>query len=125
MKFKLTTFALLVFASSIACEQKSAGNSVTATSKSAVNSATPEAMPTDPIKDGDYDGTGVVTKIDTQLGSVEVNHDEIKDLMPAMQMEFFVADKKLLEGLKVGDKVDFVIRYKARNETIVKISKSK
>ena len=59
-----------------------------------------------------------------ELGSVEVNHEDIKDLMPAMTMEFFVSDKKMLDGLKVGDRVDFVIRYKDRNETITKITKS-
>ena len=57
-------------------------------------------------------------------GSVELKHEEIKDLMPAMQMEFFVKDKKILEGLKVGDKVDFVIEYKHPQETITSIKKA-
>ena len=42
-----------------------------------------------------------------------------------MRMEFFVTDKKMLDGLTVGDKVDFVLRYKHPTETIVKISKPK
>ena len=45
--------------------------------------------------------------------------------MPPMIMEFFVSEKKMLDGLKVGDKVDFVLRYKHPGETIVKITKAK
>ena len=75
-------------------------------------------------KDGNYDGNGEVTKINSELGSVELKHEEIKDLMPAMQMEFFVKDKSLLKGLAVGDKVDFVIEYKHPTEIIVSIKKA-
>jgi Cu/Ag efflux protein CusF len=75
-------------------------------------------------KDGDYHSKGVVTKINLEIGSIELNHEEIKDVMPAMQMEFFVGDKKLLDGIKVGDKVDFVLRYKDPGETIVSITKT-
>jgi len=85
--------------------------------------ATPIPTPLIP-KDGNYDGTGVVTKINNELGSVEVNHEEIKDLMAAMQMEFYVKDKALLKGLAVGDKVDFVVEYKHPTEIIVSIRKA-
>ena len=75
-------------------------------------------------KDGNYNAKGKVTKINMELGSVEIDHEEIKDLMPAMQMEFFVKDKEMLKGLKVGDKVDFVIEYKHPQETITSIKKA-
>jgi Uncharacterized conserved protein len=77
------------------------------------------------IENGDYPGKGKVTKIDMQSGSVEMNHEEIVGVMPAMLMEFFVSDKGMLEGLKVGDTVDFTLRYKDRSETVVAISKAK
>ena len=76
-------------------------------------------------KDGDYPAKGVVTKINMEMGSVELDHEEVVGVMPPMRMEFFVTDKKMLDGLKVGDKVDFVLRYKDPTETIVKITKAK
>lgn len=123
MNFKHTIAVTMMLASSFSCGSRSEPNAARNNAKaSATNPPTSAPAPTP--KDGDYDGKGVVTKINMELGSVEVNHKEIKDLMPAMTMEFFVSDKKMLEGLKLGDEVDFVIRYKDRNETIVKITKT-
>jgi Cu/Ag efflux protein CusF len=75
------------------------------------------------IKDGDYKGSGKVTKISSDPGSVEMDHGDIPGLMPAMRMEFFVSDKKLLDGISVGDDVDFTILYKGGTETITKLTK--
>jgi Cu/Ag efflux protein CusF len=72
-----------------------------------------------------YNGKGVVTKINLELVSVEVNHEKIEGLMDAMVMEFFVTKKAELEKLKVGDKVDFVIEYKDGQEKIISIQKAK
>lgn len=70
------------------------------------------------------EGIGKVTKINLELGSVGLDHDEIKGIMPAMEgMEFYVSDKKMLDGLKVGDKVDFVLEDNAGVEQIIKITK--
>jgi Cu(I)/Ag(I) efflux system periplasmic protein CusF len=91
-----------------------------------VSSATPAPMKTPFVpKNGDYFGKGKITKINNDLGSVELDHEEIKDVMPAMQMEFFVSDKALLKGLKLGDEVDFTLRYNNGQETIIAINKSK
>jgi Cu(I)/Ag(I) efflux system periplasmic protein CusF len=47
-----------------------------------------------------------VRKLDTAQGKVTLKHAEIKKLdMPAMTMVFKVRDPKMLDGLKVGDKV--------------------
>ncbi len=75
------------------------------------------------IKDGDYLGKGKVTKINNEIGSVEMDHDDIPGLMPAMRMEFYVADKAMLNGLAVGDSVDFIL-YKKGTETITKLTKT-
>jgi len=56
-----------------------------------------------------YPGTGVVTIVNRKEGWVEIEHEEIKDLMPAMQMEFWIRNAALMNGIKVGDKVDFVV----------------
>ncbi len=70
------------------------------------------------------DGTGSVTKINTEIGSVGLDHDEIKGVMPAMEgMEFYVSDVKLLDQLKVGDKVDFTLEDNAGAERIISIRK--
>lgn len=70
-------------------------------------------------------GKGVVTKINLELGSVEIDHEEIKDVMPAMKMEFYVKEKSELEVLKVGDKVDFVLEENFGQEKLVSIKKVK
>ena len=76
-------------------------------------------------KDGNYTGRGKVTRINIKLGSIEIDHENIPDMMPAMKMEFYVKDKALLSGLSVGDTVEFVIEYKHPTETITAIKKTK
>jgi Cu(I)/Ag(I) efflux system protein CusF len=52
---------------------------------------------------------GVVRKVDKEQGKLTLKHGRIENLdMPGMTMVFNVADPKLLEGLKEGDKVKFV-----------------
>ena len=131
MKINLVLVAALAIAS-LSCGSPSANNNATAQkagtalTSSPSPATTPTAAPTSVTpKNGDYNGKGVVTKIDLNLGSVGLDHEEIKDVMPAMQMEFYVTDKKMLDGLKVGDTVDFVFRYKDHTETISDIKKAK
>ncbi len=85
---------------------------------SSSNAATPQ------VQAKYYNGTGKVTKINLQLGSVELDHEEIKGLMPKMIMEFYVADKSELNDLKIGDRVDFVLEDKAGAERISSIKKA-
>ena len=87
-------------------------------------SRTPTPPPPSTPQNKNYAGKGVVTKINLELVSVEVDHEKIEGLMPAMIMEFFVTKKAELEKLKVGDKVDFVIEYKDGQEKIVSIKKA-
>ena len=70
-----------------------------------------------------FDGRGVVTKINLERGSVELDHEEIKGSMPAMIMEFYVTDKRELEILKVGDKVEFVLEEDRGQEKLTSIKK--
>ena len=118
MKYWLIIF-LFAFA---ACEKKGS-EMKPQNAKTPPTAASPIAAPSVP-KDGNYNGRGEVTKINTELGSVELKHEEIKDLMPRMQMEFFVKDKMLLKGLAVGDRVDFVVEYKHPQEIITSIKKA-
>lgn len=60
-------------------------------------------------------GTGVVNKVDLAKGVVNIAHEPIAALKwPAMTMDFKVADKKLLDGLKPGQKVSFGIAKDAK-----------
>jgi Cu(I)/Ag(I) efflux system periplasmic protein CusF len=56
-----------------------------------------------------YQGEGVVKGSDVKRPSIEIDHQEIKGLMPAMTMEFYVKDKLLLTGLKPGDRIKFTL----------------
>jgi len=57
---------------------------------------------TPPLADGE------VRKIDRDAGKLTLRHGAIANLeMPAMTMIFRVADPKLLDGLKPGDKLRF------------------
>ena len=130
MKSKLIALVALAVGLSAACGSQPAANN-TSTPKPNVSPATAAASPTpaptsSTPKNGDYPGKGVVTKINLQNeGSVEIDHEEIKGVMPPMRMEFYVSDKKMLDGISIGDKVDFTLRYKDHTETIVDIKKAK
>jgi Cu/Ag efflux protein CusF len=129
MKINILFFVAILTAFLCSCSTKPEANNTAVTKPtplpSIVAPSSPTPVPTASVpKDGDYNGKGVVTKLNLDLGSVEINHEEIKDMMPAMQMEFFVSDKKLLNGLNVGDKINFVVRYKHPTETIVDIKKA-
>lgn len=51
---------------------------------------------------------GEIRKLDLDKGLVVLRHGDIPNLaMPPMTMGFDVADRKMLDGLKVGDKVRF------------------
>jgi Cu/Ag efflux protein CusF len=71
-----------------------------------------------------YQGVGVITKINPDRRTIEINHDDIEGLMPAMTMEFHVKDRALLETLKPGDKINFTIEEKAGTEVITEIRKA-
>ncbi|NOT46469.1 MAG: copper-binding protein [Acidobacteria bacterium] len=96
-----------------------------ATKSSTANSASTPVPSASVIKNGDHPAKGTITKINTALGSVEMDHEEIAGIMPAMRMEFYVLDKGLLDRVSVGDRVDFTLRYKNGTETITAISRSK
>jgi len=70
-----------------------------------------------------YPGTGVVALINRNEGWIEINHEEIKGLMPAMQMEFNVQDKTLLDRVKTGDRVEFTIVETEKGEYLTELKK--
>jgi Cu/Ag efflux protein CusF len=61
--------------------------------------------------------------LNPQRPSIEINHQEIKGYMPAMQMEFPVKDRSLLDSINTGDKVDFTLEVNQGIERIIVIHK--
>ncbi len=55
---------------------------------------------------------------------MEIDHEEIKDFMPAMQMEWSVRDRSMLKSVRVGDKVNFTVEDDNGNEVITELKKA-
>jgi Cu/Ag efflux protein CusF len=70
-----------------------------------------------------YPGTGVITIVNRKEGWVEIEHEEIKDLMPAMQMEFWIRTPSLMDDVQVGDKVDFVVVEDSKGQYLTELKK--
>ncbi len=70
-----------------------------------------------------YPGTGVVTTVNRNERWVAIEHEEIKDLMPAMAMEFWVRNPSIMNGIRVGDKVDFVLVEDSKGQYITELKK--
>ena len=110
---KLLTPILLALGGIAANAQMSPSMSMPAASKS---SSAAEATMTD----------GVVQKVDKSRGVVTLKHGEIANMsMPPMTMGFDVADKKMLEGVKVGDKVKFRVEKVNNAPIIVRLEPSR
>jgi Cu/Ag efflux protein CusF len=61
------------------------------------------------VQTNTYSGVGTVTNLDPKVPMIEIDHEDIKGLMPAMQMPFQVKDKRVLEGIKRGDRIEFTL----------------
>ena len=70
---------------------------------------TPVSGPAAAVQANSYQGVGVVKSLNPKLPAIEIDHEEIVGLMPAMQMEFPVTEVSLLNGLAVNDRIDFTI----------------
>lgn len=115
MKTLLLTLIVLL---TISCGGTSAPNTASATKPA------PTPVPTASVpKDGDYTGKGLVTKVDMEAGTFEIDHEDIKDMMPPMKMIFNTTDKSILKGINAGDRVEFVLEYKHPTEVVKSIKK--
>lgn len=65
-----------------------------------------------------------VRKVDSAQHKLTLKHAEIKNLdMPPMTMVFRVADPKMLDGLKAGDKVKVDVDKVDGQYTVVKLAR--
>jgi protein SCO1/2 len=70
-----------------------------------------------------YHGVGVIDSIDRVGAFLQIDHEDIKDLMPAMNMPYHVKDKALLDVAAPGDKVDFWLESTPSGLVVVRIQK--
>ncbi len=69
---------------------------------------------------------GVIQKIDLAAQRVAIKHGEIRNLgMPAMTMVFKVRDRSMLDNVKVGDSVTFVVIMEGQDMviTVLRVAK--
>lgn len=89
-------------------------------------SASPSVAATGPaaaVATRSYPGVGTVKALNPEAPSIEINHEDIEGLMPAMQMEFEVSDGALLNGLAVNDRIDFTIEDRTGIMRVIAIKK--
>jgi len=99
-----------------------------AVSRSSLETSSPVAgkpleMPS-PVFDKPYPGAGVIMLINRKEGWVEIKHEEIKGLMPAMTMEFWLKNRSLVDKISVGDRVDFTVVETRKGEYLTKLKKA-
>lgn len=70
-------------------------------------------------------GRGVIRKLFASKGEVLISHENIPGLMLAMTMLFPVERSVLLEGLAIGDSVDFTLALDGSEQQIVSIAASR
>ena len=64
--------------------------------------------------------------IDKELGKITIKHGAIKHMdMPGMTMVFLAKDKAMLEKVKAGDKVRFMVAYEGGKMTVTDIQPAK
>lgn len=94
MKLVRTTLFAVLAACAAAAGAQGAGMAALAASASGKSSL--------PVVDAE------VRKLDADKGTIVLKHKDIPNMgMSAMTMQFDVADKKMLKGVKPGDKVRF------------------
>ncbi len=76
-----------------------------------------------PVLGKPYPGRGVVKIVNVKEGWIEIDHEEIKDLMAPMEMEFWVRDRSIMNGIKVGDHVDFVVVEDKKGQFVTQLTK--
>jgi Cu/Ag efflux protein CusF len=107
---------------SVCCQRPPRVNDAPLTPTPLPATATPLVMPS-PVLGKPYFGTGVITIINRKEGWVEIKHEEIRGLMPAMTMEFLVKQNSLLNNVQVGDRVDFTVVETRKAEYITELKK--
>jgi len=108
----------------VTCRQQNTAPAAATPAAPAAVSRTPIELPS-PVIGRPYPGTGTIILINRKEGWIEIKHEEIKGLMPAMTMEFWLKRKSLVDHVSVGDRVDFTIVEETHGEYITEIKKAR
>lgn len=69
-----------------------------------------------------HHAVGTVKSVDAKKGAVTLDHEPVASMnWPAMTMTFKAKDKKMLEGVKPGQKVEFDFEVKGKDHVITKV----
>ncbi|MGL6071464.1 copper-binding protein [Craterilacuibacter sp.] len=69
---------------------------------------------------------GEVRKLDPASGKITIKHGPIQHLdMPSMTMVFIASDKALLDKVKVGDQIRFMVRHEGGKMLVTDIQPAK
>jgi protein SCO1/2 len=71
-------------------------------------------------RDRHYHARGVVEDVQSETGQIVIAHEDIPGLMPAMTMNFDVADRALLDTLAHGDAIDFEVEFTGKAYVVTK-----
>ncbi|MFN2530653.1 MAG: copper-binding protein [Pyrinomonadaceae bacterium] len=70
-----------------------------------------------------HKAVGVVKSLNPNIAIIEIQHDDIPGLMPAMTMQFHVSDRGLLANIAVGNHVEFTVENSVEGMRIVTLRK--
>ena len=100
---------------------------LTATVLLAVSAACGGTSDPDPVlpdvPDGVYEIRGTVVAVDRPRRIVEIDHEAIPGVMPAMTMPYEVESAALLDGIAAGDRVRGTLRVDARGFVVTALQK--
>ena len=69
---------------------------------------------------GEHDATGKVNSVDKSSKTINISHEAIQSMgMSAMTMDFRVADPAMLDDVKAGQKINFVITTDRRGRFVI------
>jgi Cu(I)/Ag(I) efflux system protein CusF len=69
-------------------------------------------------------GSGTVVAVDRELSRVTIDTDPIEELkLPALGLAFVVYDRRLLDKLRAGRKIEFQFIRQGRNFVLVRVLK--
>ena len=91
--FLLFFATLIVAGANSGCSFSANNNRPNTLSNSSLNSTENRAASTPATEIKYYQSTGIITEVRPESGIVELKHEEIKGLMPAMSMMFYVKNK--------------------------------
>ena len=80
--------------------------------------------PASSVPEGVYDIRGTVVAVDRPRRIVEIDHEAIPGVMPAMTMPYEVADAAILDGIGPRDRVRGTLRVDARGYVITALQRA-